>query len=314
MKSPEVSIVMAVWNATRTLPAALDSVLAQTFGNFELICVDDGSEDGSLDLLREYAAKDPRIRILPVPHGGACAALNAGLDSVRGSFVGFIDNDDAMHPQLLETALAAFGKGDFDIVVWDYDSVRDESFDDAAFAPMPEIPPPKAISDGMAFAAEGSHNSFWCRLYRRRVFDGVRFEPSVIHGDMCLLWKIAPRPGLGLGHVPLPLYRYRVRDGSTVHSPWTEQKALDKVKIIRVIHGYHAGNRKVLSRLRRELFAEMAWSSYKLSRREPRLRRALRAELNGLFRDGIVRWRDLPFVRFAKMAFGLAFAEDVRHG
>ena len=312
MSCPEVSIVMAVWNAERTLPAALDSVLAQTFANFELICVDDGSEDRSLDVLREYAAEDPRIRVLQVPHGGACAALNVGLDSVRGSFVGFVDNDDAMHPQLIETALAAFGNGNFDIVVWDYVSVQDENFGNAAFAPVSGMPP-KTIPDGIAFAAEGSHNSFWCRLYRRGVFDGVRFEPSVIHGDMCLLWKITPVPGLRFGYVELPLYRYRVRGDSTVHSPWTERKALDKVKIIRVIYGYHVDNRKVLSRLQKELFAEMVWSSYKLSRREPRLRRALRAELKGLFRDGIVRWRDLPFARFVKMGFGLAFAEDIRH-
>lgn len=308
MSSPAVSLVMAVRNAERTLPVALDSVLAQTFADFELICIDDASDDGSLGVLRKYEAKDVRIRVLSVSHGGACAALNIGLDSVRGAFVGFVDNDDAMHPCLLETALSAFAKGDFDVVVWDYDRVADDHFGRSCFPVIQSELLPMAIKDPVALAIDGGHNSFWCKLYRRKVFDEIRFEPSVTYGDMCLLWKILSREGLKFGHVPFPLYRYRERAGSTIHSAWTEKRALDTVRTIRFIYGYHVENRERLRRLQRRLFPAMAWSSFKISRREPHLRRAIRSELKQLFRDGIVLWRDISPARRVKMAVGLAFA------
>lgn len=102
--NPDVSVIIAVYNAERFLHPCLDSVLAQTLDNLEIICVDDGSSDGSLAIMEEYAARDGRIRIIRQENAGAGAARNAGLDKARGTYLSFLDADDIFHPDMLRRA------------------------------------------------------------------------------------------------------------------------------------------------------------------------------------------------------------------
>ena len=85
MSSPRISVVMPVWNAGRFLGRTLDSVIGQTFDDFEVVCTNDGSTDDSLDVLRAYARRDPRIRVIAAEHTGAGATLNRCLDEARGA-------------------------------------------------------------------------------------------------------------------------------------------------------------------------------------------------------------------------------------
>jgi glycosyltransferase involved in cell wall biosynthesis len=91
---PTISVLMPVYNAGRYLHQAIDSILRQTFGDFEFICVNDGSTDDSPKILRECAGRDPRIRIIDRANGGVTSALNAGLAVARGEFVARMDADD----------------------------------------------------------------------------------------------------------------------------------------------------------------------------------------------------------------------------
>lgn len=102
-----VSVTIPCYNAEATLPACLDSVLAQTLADFELVCIDDGSTDSTADILREYARRDSRVRPLPLPHGGVALAAMAGIDAAKGRYVARMDADDLMLPQRL-AAQAAF--------------------------------------------------------------------------------------------------------------------------------------------------------------------------------------------------------------
>src|SRR3954469_12256948 len=97
---PEVSVVIPAYNAAQTVGAAVDSVLAQTFGDFELIVVDDGSRDDTAEVVR--ARKDPRVNCVRTENGGVSAARNRGLDLAAGSLVAFLDADDAWQPAKLE--------------------------------------------------------------------------------------------------------------------------------------------------------------------------------------------------------------------
>src|SRR5665213_644959 len=91
---PAISVLMPVYNCGRHLHPAIDSILNQTFGDFEFLCVDDGSTDESPAVLREYGARDPRIKILTKSNGGVTSALNAGLVVARGEFIARMDGDD----------------------------------------------------------------------------------------------------------------------------------------------------------------------------------------------------------------------------
>ncbi|MGB2705970.1 MAG: glycosyltransferase family A protein [Candidatus Omnitrophota bacterium] len=97
-----VSIVIPCFNREKYLAATLESCLNQTYPNIEVIIVDDGSVDGSLNIARKYAANDRRIKILNITHQGPCAARNVGLEASNGKFIKFLDSDDLLLPYSIE--------------------------------------------------------------------------------------------------------------------------------------------------------------------------------------------------------------------
>ncbi len=102
---PPISVVIPVYNAARYLQSALDSIFAQTHRDFELITVDDGSTDTSLQILQANAARDPRLQIISRPNTGIVGALNDGIAAARGEFIARMDADDLAHPERLELQL-----------------------------------------------------------------------------------------------------------------------------------------------------------------------------------------------------------------
>lgn len=97
-----ISIVIPVYNIEKYLKVSLDSIQAQTFKDFEAICVNDGSKDKSLDILNQYASMDSRIKVVSQENGGSGSARNNGLSKAQGKYVIFLDGDDYFEPELLE--------------------------------------------------------------------------------------------------------------------------------------------------------------------------------------------------------------------
>jgi glycosyltransferase involved in cell wall biosynthesis len=106
LMSPAVSVVMAVHNSAEYLREAVDSIVAQTMGAWELVAVDDGSTDESGAILDEYAARDPRVKVIHSPHRGYASSLNAGVALTQTPFVARLDADDAAFPRRLEVQLS----------------------------------------------------------------------------------------------------------------------------------------------------------------------------------------------------------------
>ena len=101
-KSPLISVIVPVYKVEKYLPACLDSLLAQTYRNFELIVVNDGSPDSCWQIMQRYAAQDARVRSFSKGNGGVSSARNFGLDVARCEYIGFVDSDDLVLPQYLE--------------------------------------------------------------------------------------------------------------------------------------------------------------------------------------------------------------------
>ena len=136
-----VSVIMPVYNARDFLCASIDSVLSQTHRKLELIAVDDGSSDGSLDLLTELASCDPRLRVICLPaNGGVAAARNAGLAAATGSHVAFLDSDDRWHPRKLEWQLAQMLQTGAQITYAAYDRVTPSG------TVLSQVRPPASVS------------------------------------------------------------------------------------------------------------------------------------------------------------------------
>lgn len=118
MELPVVSVILPCYNASRHLRQCLDSILRQTLSSIEILCVDDGSTDDTLSILRDYQSTDPRIRVICQENAGAGAARNAGLALSSGTYLSFLDADDFFEPDMLEKAVAAAEEYRADYVVF----------------------------------------------------------------------------------------------------------------------------------------------------------------------------------------------------
>ncbi len=115
---PTISIIIPVYNVERCLRRCLDSVAQQTFEDWEAVCVNDGSPDGSAAILAEYASRDSRFKIVTKENGGLSDARNVGMEHSTGEYVMYLDSDDLIHPQTMEIALALARRDGSDVVSW----------------------------------------------------------------------------------------------------------------------------------------------------------------------------------------------------
>lgn len=118
---PQISVIVPVYNTEKYLPRCIDSILAQTFTDFELLLIDDGSKDNSANICDEYAAKDQRVRVFHKQNGGVSSARNLGLDNAQGEWITFVDSDDWIEPILIESCVAVIRKKhNIDVIRYGY--------------------------------------------------------------------------------------------------------------------------------------------------------------------------------------------------
>ena len=120
-----ISVIIPVFNTGYYLHKCLTSLLTNTYSDFELICVDDGSHDDSLQILKEYQSQDSRITVISQENGGVSKARNTGLKAAKGQYICFVDSDDWVHPQYLEALLAGIEKTGADLSIARYKEIYD---------------------------------------------------------------------------------------------------------------------------------------------------------------------------------------------
>lgn len=116
MNTPKVSVVIPCYNVENYLRQCLDSVVGQTLKDMEIICVNDGSKDGTLSILQEYAAADPRVRIIDKPNGGYGESMNRGFDAATGEYLGIVESDDYADPEMFQSLYDCAKTYDLDVV------------------------------------------------------------------------------------------------------------------------------------------------------------------------------------------------------
>lgn len=118
---PKISIIIPVYNVERYIRECLDSIICQTFSDFEVLLIDDGSPDKSGDICDEYAAKDPRFRVFHKPNGGVSSARNLGLENAQGEWVLFVDADDVIYNDCLEKCYNIATEDNLDLLQFKFD-------------------------------------------------------------------------------------------------------------------------------------------------------------------------------------------------
>lgn len=177
--SPEISIIIPVYNMEKYIGECLDSVLNQTFVDFECLCINDGSTDGTIKILKKYSEQDKRIILIDQKNQGGSAARNTGIEKANGKYISFLDNDDLYHPQYLEILYHYAESQKADISICNYGVFFDEkvpSFD-CYTSPFEKY---KLISEQPFYdyivRRKKMHMLMWTKLYRRELFDKIRFS------------------------------------------------------------------------------------------------------------------------------------------
>ena len=177
----KVSIIVPVYNVEKYLPQCLDSILAQTFKDFELLLIDDGSPDSSGAICDEYAQRDPRIRVFHKENGGPSAARNVGLDNAKGEWITFSDSDDWMESHWLE-AMAENMNGT-DMVVTGYIRHNNKKAGKIEQMEMEDGFYPRKSYSARCFQlmARAQMGYLWTMMFRNAIFQtyGVRFNPDM---------------------------------------------------------------------------------------------------------------------------------------
>lgn len=242
---PSVSIIIPIYKVEKYLRRCLDSVLNQTFQDWNAICVNDGSPDNSDKILAEYAARDSRFVIVNKENGGLSDARNAGMPYANGKYILYLDSDDFIHPQTLEIAYNLAVRDNSDIVSFTYDRIYRPQLmvrhilklDTDSVVPMrmrkkynvAKIKT-RTTNDIYQYATERTHNMFnpkrkwlikhcqvWKNLYRRELIADTPFIKGILFEDFPW-WSAVMMKNPRTTIAPLPLYFYVPNFGGIVLS------------------------------------------------------------------------------------------------
>ena len=284
IQTVQFSIVIPVYNVEKYLHECLDSVLNQSFSDWEAICVNDGSTDGSVAILEEYAVKDNRIKVINRPNSGTATARNTGLQVAQGDYIFFLDSDDWLEPESLRI-LADRLNGE-DILCF---SGRRYFESTGEYHPA-DVLPEKTYHSGMDYYNENAllprDFAFVCvvlRVYNRAFLlqNGLFFDDDITYEDNLWVPKVLYYAQT-VSMIPNALYLYRIREGSKMQEVSLERKkdmlrvanrlaaffipkiGFDKTVVYRAItHHYQSALMLASGLEKKELGKECDWKRYR---------------------------------------------------
>ena len=185
-----ISVIVPVYKVEAYLSACVESVLAQTWENFEILLVDDGSPDNCPRMCDEFAARDSRVRVIHKENGGLSSARNAGIDAAKGEYLAFLDSDDLWTPVFLERLYTALTKTGADFSACLFRRFQGE--------PPKEVPlaaEAEALSQREAFECLFNHRNENMvvapnKLYKRAIFDSIRYPLGQLHEDEAVIHQV----------------------------------------------------------------------------------------------------------------------------
>jgi len=237
----KLSIIVPVYKVELYLRRCIDSILEQTFTDFELILVDDGSPDNCPTICDEYAKIDSRIIVIHKENEGLSAARNAGLDIAKGEYIGFVDSDDFVHSTMYETLYQTATDYEVDIVQCEFMRVYENDTEIIS-----ELSGTHHIS--LYDSSELLHDFFpnhvwrllgyvWRRIYKRGLFDSIRFPVGRYFEDTSITLSLL-EASTSIALIDIPLYYYYIRQNSITQGLLNEKKICDHLEEHLLITGY----------------------------------------------------------------------------
>lgn len=248
-----LSVIIPVYNAAVFLPRCLESLIGQTYQNLEVICVDDGSSDNSLEILQQYADRDSRIKVIHQENAGVSAARNAGLDVATGEYVTFVDADDWLELDAYEKIVSHMREG-VDLVCFgtivEGDSKEEEMADKERYYGLKY----KGCVNCGTKEIMGTDAGVWNKLYRRTVMEhwGIRFPFGLAYGEDACFFVMYASVCRETYFLHERLYHYWVHPASAMaRAKKKNVRCIDHLKAVEVMNNFWsdkelAGNRRKL--------------------------------------------------------------------
>ena len=218
-----ISVIVPVYQAEKYLCQCVDSILDQSFRDFELILVDDGSPDGCGAICDAYALQDQRILVIHQDNKGLSAARNAGIDWIfahsDSRWITFVDSDDWIHPEMLERLLEASLKLNSPVSVGFYQQTHGQTDFWSGSPASPVLCKP----DELFLSNLGAATVAWGKLYRRECFQDIRYHIGKIHEDEFITYRILFAHAQ-VAVINYPFYAYRINPQGIMRSPWTPKR------------------------------------------------------------------------------------------
>lgn len=225
---PKISVIVPVYNVEKHLNECVDSILAQTFTDFELILVNDGSQDNSGAICDEYASKDNRITVIHQENQGQAASRNNAVAIAKGEWIHFVDSDDLIHPQMLEIL---YGAVDENTLISMCGVYKDCSLSESFFSPKSDYSFKKhPINEEELVLMYHEGYQFWvvwAKLIKKEIVEKYSFTPGRIYEDSAVAFKWI-HVAKNVNITDEPLYFYRVNPNSTMQVDFS-LKNLDRL-------------------------------------------------------------------------------------
>jgi len=230
--NPLVSIIIPVYNAQDYLGACIDSLLVQSYSNFEILLVNDGSTDSTLKLMQEYAVKDSRVKVFNKANAGVSSARNLGITQCQGDYTIFIDSDDVIHYEYIELLLKKAVSENSDITICDYYVTEGGSENVISYSGSEDI---------TCYISEILNHNVWGVLWNKMFKSSLYKSNGIFFPDGINMWEdiyfcintlvVAKK----ISFVERPLYYYTIRKGSLVNTNMSMRRIDDQISIVSML-------------------------------------------------------------------------------
>ncbi len=234
----KISIIIPAYNIAKELPSCLDSILAQTYSNIEVIVVNDGSKDETASVIDQYAKKDPRIKAIHKENGGVTSARLRGVREASGDWVGFVDGDDIIEPYMYQRLLQNAKTHNADISHCGYRMVFPSRVDFYYNTGKLTI---QNTETGLADLISGTfvEPALWNKLYKKDLLDSLIahdfMDPSIRNFEDLLMNFYLFRASKTSVFEDICPYHYMLRAGSAATSRLNEHKVMDPVRVSKIM-------------------------------------------------------------------------------
>ena len=280
-----ISVIVPIYRVEKFLPQCIESVLNQTFTDFELILVDDGSPDRCPEICDETAKRDARVRVIHQANQGLSAARNAGIEAARGAWLSFVDSDDYIAPHFCEKLYQTAQRTNADCVMCSVQIV-DESgklIDSALMRVADEVKTGREVLRKIGRDDVTPYLTAWNKLYRRKLFNTLRYPAGRQNEDVFVFAELFCQVQRAVC-VAEPLYFYRKRIGSIMNSVVTLRNLDEMWAYVNCFeHLQQDDEESTLKETEKRVFAKLTGVYYRVTeedRHSNKMKQAKKAQWN----------------------------------